>query len=81
MNKANETPANSGKDPKVLAAAREVAEQVGREILESRLDPGAWAIALAESKGRKQEALAAYTRIREGEEPFLRDPADRQVHG
>lgn len=54
----------SGKDPRVLAAAREVAEQVGREILESRLDPGAWATALAEAKGRKQEALAAYTRIR-----------------
>lgn len=60
-------PATSGqaaKDPKLLAAAREVAEQVGREILESRLDPGAWATALAETKGRKQEALAAYTRIR-----------------
>lgn len=64
MNKDNATPANPGKDPRVLAAAREVAEQVGREILESRLEPGAWATALAESKGRKQEALAAYTRIR-----------------
>lgn len=64
MNKDNATPANPGKDPKVLAAAREVAEQVGREILESRLEPGAWATALAETKGRKQEALAAYTRIR-----------------
>lgn len=64
MNKENVSPSNSGKDPRVLAAAREVAEQVGREILDSRLEPGAWATALAESKGRKQEAMAAYTRIR-----------------
>jgi hypothetical protein len=64
MNKNNATPANPGKDPRVHAAAREVAEQVGREILESRLEPGAWATALAETRGRKQEALAAYTRIR-----------------
>lgn len=64
MNPENSSSANSGKDPRVLAAAREVAEIVGREILESRLDPGAWATALAEGRGKKPEALAAYTRIR-----------------
>lgn len=46
------------------AAAQEVAEQVGREILDSRLDPGAWATALSECGGKRQEALAVYTRIR-----------------
>lgn len=48
----------------MLAAAQEVAEQVGREILDSRLEPGAWATALSECGGKRQEALAVYTRIR-----------------
>jgi hypothetical protein len=41
-----------------------IAELVGLEILESRFEPGAWATALAESDGKKQEALAIYARIR-----------------
>ena len=42
----------------------EIADQVGREILESRLDPGAWAAALAASEGNRQKALSRYARIR-----------------
>ncbi|MEK7949124.1 hypothetical protein [Luteolibacter soli] len=42
----------------------EIAEQVGQEILRDRLEPAAWARALASSGGRKQDALAAYARIR-----------------
>lgn len=41
-----------------------LAEQVGREILESRLEPGAWARALYQSGGKRHEALGHYTRIR-----------------
>lgn len=41
-----------------------VAAQVGQEILKNSLDPAAWAIALSASGGRRQEALAAYARIR-----------------
>jgi hypothetical protein len=49
------------KDAMMRSAAAEVTEQVGREILESRLDPAVWALALAECNGRKQEAIAVYT--------------------
>lgn len=42
----------------------EIADQVGREILESRFDPGAWAAALSESEGNRQKALSGYARIR-----------------
>jgi hypothetical protein len=52
------------KDAMMRSAAAEVTEQVGREILESRLDPAVWALALAECNGRKQEAIAVYTRLR-----------------
>jgi hypothetical protein len=52
------------KDAGMSSASLEVTEQVGREILESRLDPAVWALALAECNGRKQEAIAAYTRLR-----------------
>jgi hypothetical protein len=48
----------------VLITVTEVAEQVGREILESRLEPGAWATALYEAGGKRQEALALYARLR-----------------
>jgi hypothetical protein len=41
-----------------------VAAKVGQEILENRLDPAAWATALSASGGKRQEALAAYARIR-----------------
>ena len=41
-----------------------VAEQVGQEILQNRLDPATWATALSASGGKKQEALAAYARLR-----------------
>lgn len=55
---------NSPKEGRALNAVAEVAEQVGREILESRLDPAVWATALAECNGRRQEAIAVYTRLR-----------------
>ena len=42
----------------------DVAKQVGKEILENRLDPAAWATALSSCGGKRQEALAAYARIR-----------------
>jgi len=42
----------------------EIAELVGQEILRERLQPAAWARALAAGGGRKQEALATYARIR-----------------
>ena len=42
----------------------EIADKVGREILESRLDPGAWAAALSETEGNRQKALSRYARIR-----------------
>jgi len=42
----------------------EVAELVGQEILHQRLEPAAWATALAASGGRRKDALAAYARIR-----------------
>jgi hypothetical protein len=51
-------------DSTMRSAAVEVTEQVGREILESRLDPAVWALALAECNGRKHEAIAVYTRLR-----------------
>jgi len=47
-----------------LVTVTEVAEQVGREILESRLEPGAWATALYECGGRRQDAIAMYARLR-----------------
>ncbi len=53
---------------KLLASDRpvdpEIAEQVGQEIIQNKLEPGAWANALAASGGKRQEALAAYARIR-----------------
>ena len=49
---------------KPLNPIAEVAEQVGREILESRMEPGAWATALHECGGKRQEALALYAKIR-----------------
>jgi hypothetical protein len=42
----------------------DIAERVGQEILRDRLEPGAWATALAASGEKKQDALAAYARIR-----------------
>jgi hypothetical protein len=42
----------------------EIAERVGQEIIQNRLEPGAWATALASSGGKRQDALAAYARIR-----------------
>lgn len=42
----------------------EIAERVGQEIIQNRLEPGAWATALAASGGKRQDALAAYARIR-----------------
>ncbi|QJE95586.1 hypothetical protein [Luteolibacter luteus] len=43
---------------------REISERVGQEILRQTLEPGAWATALAVSGGKKQDALAAYARLR-----------------
>lgn len=41
-----------------------IAEKVGREILESQLDPAAWAAALSESEGNREQALSLYARLR-----------------
>lgn len=41
-----------------------VAELVGQEIIQNKLEPGAWATALAAGGGKRQDALAAYARIR-----------------
>ncbi|MGL4400348.1 MAG: hypothetical protein ACRCXD_10805 [Luteolibacter sp.] len=43
---------------------QEIAALVGQEILENRLDPSAWATAVSSSGDKRQEALAAYARIR-----------------
>lgn len=64
MNTPNSKPAKAGKESSALVTVTEVAEQVGREILESKLEPGAWATALYESGGKRQEALALYARLR-----------------
>lgn len=64
MNSATSKPAPAGNDSNTLITVTEVAEQVGREILESQLEPGAWATALYESGGKRQEALALYARLR-----------------
>jgi hypothetical protein len=42
----------------------EAARAVGREVLELRLDPAAWATALSASGGNRQKALSHYARIR-----------------
>lgn len=42
----------------------EIAERVGQEIIQNRLEPAAWATALAAGGGKRQDALAAYARIR-----------------
>lgn len=63
----NSQPSNSGEaETNVLVPnnVAEVAEQVGREILDSRLEPGAWATALYECGGRREDALALYARLR-----------------
>lgn len=64
MKSRNSSPASAGRDSNTLVTVSEVAEQVGREILESRLEPGAWATALYECDGKRQDALAVYTRLR-----------------
>ncbi len=50
--------------PSQSDARSEVAKKVGREILESQLDPAAWASALSESEGNRQLALSRYALIR-----------------
>jgi hypothetical protein len=64
MKTRNSTTATAGRESNTLVTVSEVAEQVGREILESRLEPGAWATALYQCDGRRQDALAVYTRLR-----------------
>ena len=58
------TTGRPGKENHAFSPIPAVAEQVGREILESRMEPGAWATALHECGGRRQEAIAHYTRLR-----------------
>lgn len=62
--KTRDTTASVVKDTNSLITVSEVAERVGREILESSLEPGAWATALYECRGRREDALAVYTRLR-----------------
>ncbi len=64
MKHPRSSPAPAGSESNTLVTVSEVAEQVGREILESRMEPGAWATALYECDGRRQDALALYTRLR-----------------
>jgi hypothetical protein len=64
MNSTTSNSKKSAMDSKPLINVTEVAEQVGREILESKLEPGAWATALYECGGKRQEAIAQYARIR-----------------
>jgi|GEM_PF-3084058 len=64
MKYSKSSPAPAGRESNTLVTVSEVAEQVGREILESRMEPGAWATALYECDGRRQDALALYTRLR-----------------
>jgi hypothetical protein len=63
--------ADTGPIEKLVACDRPVdpaiAEQVGQEIIRNQLEPAAWATALAASGGKRQEALAAYARIRMGQ--------------
>jgi len=59
------SPSSHGADqPHDDEGLSKLAEQVGREILESRLEPGAWARALYQCNGKRHEALQLYTRIR-----------------
>lgn len=64
MNTHTTNPAAAGIDSNSLVTVSEVAEQVGREILESQFEPGAWATALYECEGKRQDALALYTQLR-----------------
>ncbi len=64
MKHSKSSTAPAGRETNTLVTVSEVAEQVGREILESRMEPGAWATALYECDGRRQDALALYTRLR-----------------
>jgi hypothetical protein len=64
MKTRDTTTAFVAKDTNTLITVSEVAERVGREILESSLEPGAWATALYECEGRREDALAVYTRLR-----------------
>jgi hypothetical protein len=64
MNSQQSDSKGAGTNPQVQNNVAEVAEQVGREILESRLEPGAWATALYECGGRREDALAMYARLR-----------------
>ena len=57
-----------------------LAEQVGREILESRLEPGAWARALYRSGDKRHEALGLYTRIRIKELSHVRKDLQAKSH-
>lgn len=64
MKTSQSTAAKAGGDSNVLVTVTEVTEQVGREILESQMEPGAWATALYECGGRRQDAFARYAQIR-----------------
>jgi hypothetical protein len=64
MKAMSHTPAMENSTAFVPEIDPNVAEQVGQEILQNRLDPATWATALSASGGSKQEALAAYARIR-----------------
>jgi len=64
MNTITSIPASAGNDPNSLVTVSEVAEQVGREILGSQFEPGAWATALYKCEGKRQDAIALYTQLR-----------------
>lgn len=56
------TPALELEDSKDLDS--DIYREVGREVLEERLEPVAWARALGESKGSREDALSNYVRYR-----------------
>jgi hypothetical protein len=49
---------------KTRMPAPEVSRTVGTEILHSQFNPSIWAVALAQSSGSHQDAVASYARIR-----------------
>lgn len=64
MNTHSATPEVLTRTQAKADARAEVAKTVGREIIESQLDPATWAAALSEGGGNRQKALSHYARIR-----------------
>jgi len=61
---ARERPREGSASKKFSLLDPEVSGLVGNEILEGRLQPAAWAMALANSSGSRDEAVSHYARLR-----------------